>query len=597
MTACTAEARRGGRRPENFTVAGRRSRSLPIRMRPFTSRKSALTLAHLMIVIGFLAAGCTAKVAGKADANAQFGEDPAGDREAWTSQSAVRATLGEPVKTFAEGRIWVYEETYNGRWVTIIPLPTSVVPLIGTYGTETPVFRVFEFDKRGKLIARRRVSGDKRCRDGVCISLGRPQESFGIVFATAYSGVFTLDAPDWYRDELAVEPPPDSCFVHFDDDRDYAGAWTKIWLDGAPAGWILSPKSYLRWTLPAGRHRLAARTQRHSSLKSFVCAPGESVYLYFKSEDDGKLVSREPVKALKELKKRRLILSEWPVGPLRESVGKDPDLRLDWLRNGETTSDDVAHRLGPPHLRLAEPPTLIYSATAPEWQALSGIDLGSKRFNQTYLLTAEFDASDRLVGWQTVAANTLYKEKHLQGGPTSAKTDGRFGTGSRTLCTADGICFNGGGAVVQFASLRKNLELQDFASSYQRPPDGSCNVYAWSEAPGSNLRLSLDGQVQGYLYDSVWPPGIFVWQIRQGETLLKVEAVNDSKNIRAGSVTLRCDKPRTLKLRFDVQDDEARIAVSSGLRPPRVEVMERRYVPSPAGLFGEFGPGFPGGGT
>lgn len=547
----------------------------------------------LLLLLALMAgSGCAVKVAGGPDANSNFRESDSGYEAAWPSLSAVRAALGEPVESYAGGRIWVYEETYKGLWFSILPMVVrdGVIPLPGTHATPTPMFRVFEFDQQDAVTTQRLVDGTRRCAEGVCIGLALPRESFGIVFDSAYSGVFTLDAPEWYVAALPTTPPPGSCAVYLDDDRDYRGAWMQAWLDGAPAGWLLSYKSYLRWTVPAGTHELAARTRLFSALKRFRCADGESVYLYFKAEDGGRIIRRERAEALKELKKRRLVISNWPVGPLRPAAGKDPDLLLDWLSTGKTTLPEVTAELGTPDLRLAKPHTLIYTATAPEWEKITGIELGTSRFDQTYMLAAEFDESGVLANAQVLASNPLYQEKHQRG--RRGKGDGRFDTRRRPLCSEDGICFNGGESVTQFASIRKNMVVQDFASKYRRPADGTCTVYLWSDSWGINLGITLDGVVQGYLYDRLWPTGIFIWQIPKGESVLAVEAVNTTLKIRPASAALTCGEPRTLKARVAVENERVRLDIKRGLAPPRVEVNARRYIPSPAGLFDEFGPQF-----
>ncbi|MGI9330594.1 MAG: hypothetical protein ACR2QB_07720 [Gammaproteobacteria bacterium] len=557
-------------------------------------------LVFLCLIAGLLSAlaGCAGKVGDEPEvARLSPGDDPA-MALAWTSRTAVKESLGEPVRTYLNGQVWVYEEVFQGRWLSDLPIVVAdpepaAEPGAATYASDTPVFRIFEFDSDGALISQRRVVGDKRCQDGVCISLGLPDQSIPLPFMSAYTGAFTVDAPEWWVQSLADKPSADGCSLYLYDTRRVRSSGARIWLDGAPAGWLLSQDSYQRWELPTGQHELYVRSRWDAALRKVQCAAGELIYLRFRSKDNGSLDVIEPAKARKKLAKRQLVLSDWPRGPLRPGIGTAPDMRLSWLKPGVTTQTDLEQRLGPPDLRLKRPTLLVYATGAPRWAQITGLELGDVRFNDLYMLVARFDGAGRLLRSEVVLANPLHAEQLRMGDMEGAEETRSLGTSNFLQCTEYGVCFGYDGLAARFASTPVELSAQDYVTKVRSPPSGTCVAYLWSDEVAGKFRVSLDGVPQGYLHNRHWPDGVFIWELADGISELKVDWLNAPGGSRTRTQSLECTAGKALRIALAKRDDQLQIDIKRSLRPPRVPVSERRYLPSAAGKFPEYQAEFP----
>lgn len=560
-------------------------------MRPMLARLASLCLSAALLSA---LAGCAAKVAGEPEVTSKYrGDDPA-LVSTWTSQASVKASLGEPIRTYLDGRVWVYEETFQGRWLAMAPVLTSPpVPLVDTYATDVPIFRIFEFDQAGAVIAQRRVPGEKRCDDGICISRGLPDEALFIPLMVAYTGAFTVDAPEWHAQALKDAAPADACSLYLYDTRRMRSSGARIWLDGAPAGWLFSQDSYQRWEVPPGQHELYVRSRWDSALQPVDCKAGDSIYLRFRSKDDGRLEMVEPKEARKKLARKTLVLSDWPRGPLRPGIGAAPDMRLPWFSQGVTTPAELEQRLGPPDLRLREPLMLVYAAGAPRWAQITGLELGDARFNDLYLLVARFDDAGLLLRSEVMLANPLHLQQLRVGNMEGAQEERSFGASNFLQCTEYGVCFSADGLAARFASTQVELAAQDYVTKVRRAPAGTCVAYLWSEAVAGSFRVGLNGVTQGYLYNDIWPDGVFIWELADGVSEVQVDWLNAPGGLLTRTQSLECRGGKTLKVALATDDGELELDVKRSLRPPRVPVSERRYLPSEAGKFPEYQPEFP----
>jgi len=543
-------------------------------------------------------AGCAGNGTAESPATGSSGGDGSAPGSAWASQAAVKAFLGEPLRAYLDGRVWVYEEIFQGDWVSSLPVvvadpAVSAKPGVATYASDTPVFRVFEFDTAGALISERRVSGDKSCQAGICISRGMPDQFMALPFGSAYTGAFTVDAPQWHVQALKTAPPAGTCKLHLYDTRRVRSSGAQVWLDGAPAGWLLSQDSYQRWEVPPGQHELYVRSRWATALRKVECGAGNDVYLRFRSKDDGRLEIIEPAKARKKLEKKQLVLSDWPRGPLRPGVGAAPDMRLPWLRQGVTTRTELEDRLGTPDLILQRPTMLVYATGAPRWAAITGLEVGDVRFNDLYMLVARFDEADLLLRSEVVLANPLHVQQLRIGNMEGVEEGRSIGTSNFLQCTEYGVCFSAEGLVARFASTQVEIAAQDYVTKVRSAPTGTCVAYLWSDAMAGSFRVSLNGMMQGYLSNKIWPDGVFIWELAEGASEVQVDWLNSPGGPTTQARSLDCAGGKSLQAVVATKDGELEINVKRSLRPPRVPVSERRYLPSSAGKFPEYQPEFP----
>ncbi len=504
-----------------------------------------------------------------------------------TTKTAVKKLLGPATRSFADDRIWVYSEADNGLWLSVYPTISALllpgiprIPGLVMHSGSNPTFQVFEFDSNGAVTGERRTKAGFNCSEGICVGRLSTYETL------MYSGVFTLDAPGWYT----FNEDSRRCTLQMYDRRFSSGGGAKIWIDGSPAGWLLSPKTYQQWPLSPGEREIFVRAGRKSALLTVDCQPGNTVLVSFSGDDEGQLETVDQVTGKSPLDERNLVLTNWQDAGILQQQGKNPDLKLDWLVSDRITRKSMLDELGPPNFALGDGSKAAYVSEPPDWQSMTGKDLGETALGDTYVLTVEFDETGALKSYLVAYINVLDESFATQGNEEqfSLRRLSRY----HPYCSEGNLCMSPSGAITQFASSQANREVENKIDSFNRDTS-HCYMYLWSDSQEeAHLRVDLNGVTQGYLADAIWPDGFFAWRLPVGPQEIRVIGPSTDGNPPEVSQTVDCVGKKVVSVAVEKKKDALALDTRTSMKAPRVELLDRHYISTANGIVREDAPVF-----
>jgi hypothetical protein len=469
-----------------------------------------------------------------------------------TTKTDVIAILDAPSNIFESGTVWVYESVRSRAMRD---------PGVGDFQLKVADLLVLRFDDHQKLaswqtvqprldgtvwwgnlgFAPRPWSGRPHCTETGCFYMLDSGET-SLPYPT-YSGVYAMFATA-QSDSLAKRfaPAADQCAVFlYSKDLYWIIHPVEVWLDGQPAGWLLSHEHYFAWDLMPGKYdlfvrvtagpskdgRSAPRPALEARLGQIECVPGELYFFEpklvpnnsFFLERTLTLKQRAAIVGQKAINKRRRVLSTYAGSRSARSYFVAPDVITDAVEIGTTARKGLSARLGQPDIETKNGQFLAYVKEGRSWFKLLNIDNGMPMFGQQYLYFIWFDSNGIASGHELRRVNTFL------GSGSVYLTDGQPKNGDEYFrpnisCSTDGNCVAAGSLYARYATTEESSRARSASAS-----KGRCLINIFSKDRNALWRVSLDGRFLAYVYDRLWPRGFLQLTLEPGQHLLTVEGV------------------------------------------------------------------------
>jgi hypothetical protein len=432
-----------------------------------------------------------------------------------------------------------------------------------------------------------------------------------------YSHLGLLASQEEDKAAKRFQPPSDRCLVYaYAELTPYMlhsylrYSSVEVWLDGLPAGWILSKQDFLLWELDPGYHLLYLREvlpAHHPILNSddlqrqsisLNCAAGNLYFIEATTDIASENIIdpifglpkyRRPIEGSpgvkpfgldirqhefrngkEDINQRQLLLSIWDEPNAVSSTIVSSDIELKIIHPGTTTRDELISKLGSPDSDYLHSKLMIYHKDGPEWLKLMGVNNGIDELGQEYTLFVSLD-SERVV--------TEYELRRTNHTNASSITYVSYPDRS-TQVNQHGhldLDVNGmsGGRFFSADAPRAVYATSDdnkAAKKQTKAAPGLCLIYIFSNEPNLAWRIFRNDVFAAYIYDAFWPDGFLKWILPKGEYSITAESVavssqNDDGQLQLSNLsqsvtkTIKCRSREEIAIELDWRNDEPELVI------------------------------------